>query len=237
MFTSDNGGCVKLEESGGNNYPLRGGKYSDLEGGIRTAAFVSGGYLGRKGERTNEIIHIADWYATIANLAGVKDLKDYRAEIVGLPALDSRDQGQVIFGGGESAWKDEPLFLSSEAVVENEWKLIVSGKVNPAGFPGQVYPNSTSYLNAVDDVVMDCSEGCLFNVVEDRTEHHDMREKEPDIFDKLKEMLEEGSKGFYENDDVLQLECEGSVGDEVNCACYLAADRWGGYYGPYAKGE
>ena len=75
----------------------------------------------------------------------MKDLKDYRAEIVGLPALDSRDQGQVIFEGGESAWKDEPLFLSSEAVVENEWKLIVNGKVNPAGFPGQVYPNSTSY--------------------------------------------------------------------------------------------
>lgn len=34
-FTSDNGGPLILDESGSNNAPLRGGKYSDFEGGIR----------------------------------------------------------------------------------------------------------------------------------------------------------------------------------------------------------
>ena len=27
------------------NFPLRGGKFYDFEGGVRSAAFVSGGYL------------------------------------------------------------------------------------------------------------------------------------------------------------------------------------------------
>ena len=40
IFSSDNGGDLSK-----NNWPLRGSKYSDFEGGIRTAALVSGGYL------------------------------------------------------------------------------------------------------------------------------------------------------------------------------------------------
>ncbi len=40
---SDNGGPVDLIESGANNSPLRGGKYSVFEGGMRAAAFAAGG--------------------------------------------------------------------------------------------------------------------------------------------------------------------------------------------------
>jgi hypothetical protein len=40
---SDNGGPVDLVESGANNSPLRGGKYSVFEGGMRAAAFAAGG--------------------------------------------------------------------------------------------------------------------------------------------------------------------------------------------------
>lgn len=44
IFTTDNGGSLDLDETAGNNYPLRGGKMSNLEGGIRATTFVSGGY-------------------------------------------------------------------------------------------------------------------------------------------------------------------------------------------------
>lgn len=34
IFSSDNGGPVNIEENAANNYPLRGGKYSEFEGGV-----------------------------------------------------------------------------------------------------------------------------------------------------------------------------------------------------------
>ncbi len=57
------GGPVYIPESAANNYPLRGGKYSEFEGGIRSAAFVSGGLLPEsvRGTQQAGIIHIADW--------------------------------------------------------------------------------------------------------------------------------------------------------------------------------
>ena len=39
LWSSDNGGPQYWL---GNNYPLRGGKGTDFEGGVSTAAFISG---------------------------------------------------------------------------------------------------------------------------------------------------------------------------------------------------
>lgn len=63
IFTTDNGGSLDLDETAGNNYPLRGGKMSNLEGGIRATTFVSGGYLpeSQYGKKEEGIMHIADW--------------------------------------------------------------------------------------------------------------------------------------------------------------------------------
>ena len=46
-----------------NNLPLRGGKLSDWEGGVRVTAFVSGGYIpvSMRGKTLDDYIHIADW--------------------------------------------------------------------------------------------------------------------------------------------------------------------------------
>eukprot|EP00959_Pyramimonas_sp_CCMP1952_P126523 2646350-Pyramimonas_sp.AAC.1 len=61
IFTSDNGGPI-YEPGAANNYPLKGGKYSDWEGGIRTNAFVSGGFVpaARRGSVHSGVVSIAD---------------------------------------------------------------------------------------------------------------------------------------------------------------------------------
>jgi arylsulfatase A-like enzyme len=83
------GGCIYLPESGGNNYPLRGGKYSQFEGGIRSTAFVSGGYLPEavRGTQQSGLISIADWYATFTSMVGVDPFDEWAAES-GLPPVD-----------------------------------------------------------------------------------------------------------------------------------------------------
>jgi arylsulfatase I/J len=62
VFTSDNGGPIYVPASA-NNYPHRGGKYSDWEGGVRTNAFVSGGWLhaSARGSVHRGIVSIAYW--------------------------------------------------------------------------------------------------------------------------------------------------------------------------------
>ena len=44
ITSSDNGGPVSSNHAA-NNYPLKGGKNTDWQGGVRVNAFVSGGYL------------------------------------------------------------------------------------------------------------------------------------------------------------------------------------------------
>lgn len=68
MSSADNGGTA-----GGNNYPLRGFKRTNWEGGMRVAAFVSGGLIptALRGTSNDQRFHIVDWYPTFCHLAGI----------------------------------------------------------------------------------------------------------------------------------------------------------------------
>lgn len=72
LFASDNGSPVAGWGAAGSNAPLRGGKATDWEGGVRTPAFVAGGWLprSRRGVRLDGLVHICDMYATFCALAG-----------------------------------------------------------------------------------------------------------------------------------------------------------------------
>ena len=63
FFFSDNGGIITYA----SNYPLRGAKSTNFEGGIRVPALISGGLLPvrLKGKEYNGLVHITDIYATI----------------------------------------------------------------------------------------------------------------------------------------------------------------------------
>merc|ERR1719343_1249722 len=94
VFTADNGA-----QPGGNNYPLRGSKWSSWEGGIRACAFVSGGFLPAEGRGTVQegLVAAWDWYATFAHLAG-EDPTDAKAMAAGLPRIDSFNVWHLISG-------------------------------------------------------------------------------------------------------------------------------------------
>ena len=96
VWSTDNGGHLG---NGQNNYPLRGGKTTEFDGGLRQSAFVSGGFLPpqMRGATTNALMHICDWYATFSSLAGV-DPTDVPAAAGNptVPASDGLNMWRVV---------------------------------------------------------------------------------------------------------------------------------------------
>ena len=100
VMSADNGGPVYFGGFGGaNNHPLKGGKLTNWEGGIRVNSFVSGGFLPAtvRGTRHSGLVALWDWYATLCSLAGV-DATDVRAAAAGLPPIDSVDHSGLLLG-------------------------------------------------------------------------------------------------------------------------------------------
>jgi len=71
VYTSDNGGWLEVEEEGGSNGPLRGGKGQDYEGGVRVPGIVWGPGLGVQAQVSQAIVSAFDVLPTILDYAGV----------------------------------------------------------------------------------------------------------------------------------------------------------------------
>jgi len=79
ILTGDNGGMVgkgRKVQGWSNNYPLRGMKFTDWEGGVHSRAMVWGKHpdlesSSMKGKTyTGGFMHLVDWHATLAELGG-----------------------------------------------------------------------------------------------------------------------------------------------------------------------
>eukprot|EP00752_Nemacystus_decipiens_P014973 g13331.t2 len=71
VLASDNGGCLN---NGGSNYPLRGSKVSNWEGGSKVPAFVySTSHIpeDRWGTEYGGLMHVTDWLPTLATASGI----------------------------------------------------------------------------------------------------------------------------------------------------------------------
>lgn len=194
VLSGDNGGYVESVEpcnmtsphgiecfsgeAGASNFPLRGGKYSPFEGGIRSTAFVSGGFLPEpvRGTTLSGIIHFADWYHTFCALAGV-DPTDHAAARAGLPPIDSLNMWPLISGANMTSPRTE-ILVREDTLVQGRYKLIV-GTVDHAGWAGPQYPNITSAGHEVALVNLTCDPGCLFDVQADPSEYHNIARGQP----------------------------------------------------------
>ena len=184
VFSSDNGGRED-GDFGGNNWPLRGMKFTSFEGGTRVAAFMSGGALpaAARGQTATALIHICDWRATFAALAGA-DPFDYKAAAFAgggvLPPIDSMNQWPAIaaVAEGKNTSVRSTMILSSNAYIQWPYKIVLGTQMGKGIWTGQKSPNKT----VVKDKDPGCgggkdethANGCLFNIETDPTEHNDL---------------------------------------------------------------
>ena len=76
LFFADNGAPLTVEEmfihgaNHGSNWPLRQGKGTMFEGGVRTLSFIWSPLLQKRGRTTDQLIHMTDWMPTLWEAAG-----------------------------------------------------------------------------------------------------------------------------------------------------------------------
>lgn len=128
MFSSDNGAAFGY----GDNAPLRGGKATPFEGGVRVPAFISGGYLScdRRGQILDEFpVHATDWYRTLLSAAGLNVQHERSRRLytgtTGNSAVDMRwqyleDKGMQIDIDGLDLWNAIQFGIVEDALVDRE---------------------------------------------------------------------------------------------------------------------
>ena len=221
LASSDNGGPINTGK-GANNFPLKGGKHTNWQGGVRVNAFASGGFLPDKmrGSKTEGYIHIADWYATLCALAGV-DAEDEAAKKANLPPIDSINMWPLISGQNSTSPRvDIPLTLT--ALISGDYKILV-GDNGDAGWTGPTYPNSSHPHGGVD-VVEHCGDkGCLYNIREDPEERVNLASKMPDVLKDMQKKLKRYQESHFNPD----------RGNVWPAACETALNKYGGFWGPF----
>lgn len=151
IYTNDNGGAIGTT-AGANNYPLRGGKGGDFDGGFRVPAFISGGFVQRTvlrkgaGRVSSVVSHVADWYSTLSYLAGVDPTDDS----VGVQPVSSVNLWPSIAfptSCPEARWE---LQLSTQALLARKggeddpaWYKLISGMTSFDMHMGPEYPNAS----------------------------------------------------------------------------------------------
>jgi arylsulfatase A-like enzyme len=134
MFMSDNGGLSEHERGGPpntNNLPLKSGKGSVYEGGIREPMMVKWPEVTKPGTVANQYVIIEDFFPTILQMAGLKNYKTVQNVdgISLLPVLKNpayADTSRALIWHYPHKWisHDAPGINYFSAIRQGSWKLI-----------------------------------------------------------------------------------------------------------------
>lgn len=129
VFASDNGGNMYNLVDGGtatSNAPLRGGKASMYEGGVRGPAIVVQSDLIQAGSKSDEIIQSSDFYPTLLELLSVDAQPNQKFDGVSIvPALHGKSLNrEAIFTYFPHSPGIPDWLPPSVSVHRGDWKLI-----------------------------------------------------------------------------------------------------------------
>ena len=129
IFASDNGGNMYNEIDGGpptSNAPLRGGKATMYEGGVRGPAIVVQPHVIEAGSRSDEIIQSSDFYPTLLEMLSIKSPSSQVFDGVSIvPALHGKSLDRnAIFTYFPHAPGVPDWLPPSVSVHQGDWKLI-----------------------------------------------------------------------------------------------------------------
>ena len=121
IYTSDNGPWLRFNHHGGKALPLREGKGTTFEGGMRVPCVVWGPGRIKPGSESDEIISTIDLLPTLSSITGT--------ELNTNGPIDGLDQSKMLLGEGPSV-RHEFLYYTREvqAIRQGQYKLRKTGK-------------------------------------------------------------------------------------------------------------
>ncbi len=121
VFTSDNGPWLVKGEDGGSALPLRGGKGSTWEGGVREPSLAWWPSKIAPGSVCDAVAGTIDLLPTCVKLAG--------GTVPAEPIIDGRDISPLLFGQTKESQREAHYYFSSynlQAVRQGPWKLALT---------------------------------------------------------------------------------------------------------------
>jgi len=164
VYTSDNGPWLSKGAHGGCALPLRDGKFTTWEGGMREPCIMWWPGKVPAGTTCGEVAATIDVLPTFAKLAGAK-VPDDRI-------IDGKDISPLLFGQEGAKSPHEAYFFRNAAVRVGKWKLHLSGRDTVKKRPDQKFP-------------------ALYDLSTDIGEDHNVAAEHPEIVQRLTKLIME----------------------------------------------
>lgn len=179
LFVSDNGPWLIFGNHAGSAGPLREGKSTSFEGGVRVPAIARWPGHVPAGTTSSAVLGLADVLPTVAHLAG--------ATLPGDRTLDGRDAWPVLSGDDEASFAERVWLVHRvgglEAVRRGRWKLHL-----PHPYQSIVEPGVDGAPGREQTVQIGLS---LFDLDSDLGETRDVSAEHPDVVAQLLAIAED----------------------------------------------
>jgi arylsulfatase B len=210
MWLSDNGG-PHADSRGHNNWPLRGGKGTFYEGGMRVAAFAAGGAMAPslKGGRIIHPLHVADVFPTFCRMAGLSEVvcRDDPTD-TSVPSVDGVSLADTFLADAAVPARPTEIVLGARfrqrAILDSDGEhKYVRVSADIQGFwTGPEWPEDGGGGKIAETAAQKCDSGCLFNVRTDPEELVDLSGTPAGLarFNALRDRLAILSQGTFQTD-------------------------------------
>jgi arylsulfatase A-like enzyme len=183
IYTSDNGPWLPFKHHGGSAGPLRDGKGTTFEGGMRVPFLIRGPGV-PAGTVSGELMTTIDMLPTIAAITGHPLPEDRK--------IDGLDTSGLWHGTQEESPRKEFLYYTARGLVEGlrhgKWKLLVKQPAPPRNQNQQA-----------EDAEPRPPQVLLFDLEADLGEQNDIAGEHPEVVARLQARMEELDAEITEN--------------------------------------
>lgn len=178
IYTSDNGPWLNFGNHGGSAYPLREGKGTAWEGGVRVPCIVKWPEKINGGRSTDEFVTTMDLLPTIAAITGA-NLPEKK--------IDGLNLSDVLFSDTAVSSRNEFLYYyqgTLRGVRRGKWKLMLPHRSR--SYEGQE-PGMDGFAGPTKTIDVPLA---LFDLEADVEEQHNLLDKYPEIVNALQQLAD-----------------------------------------------